>query len=68
MRCLFKNKGQAGDPSKYRGLSINSLLNKVLMIIILDRLKETYEKNLMPYQYGFRSGVGTVDGISSRKD
>jgi len=63
VRRLFKNKGQASDPSKYRGLSINSLLNKVLMIIILDRLKETYEKNLMLYQYGFRSGVGTVDGI-----
>ena len=63
VRCLFNNKGQASDPSKYRGLSINSLLNKVLIIIILDRLKETYEKNLMPYQYGFRSGVGTVDGI-----
>lgn len=39
VRCLFKNKGKASDPSKYRGLSINSLLNKVLMIIILNRLK-----------------------------
>ena len=63
VRCLFKNKGLASDPSKYRGLSINSMLNKVLMIIVLDRMKESYESNIMPEQYGFRSGVGTVDGI-----
>lgn len=63
VKCLYKNKGHASDPSKYRGLSINSLLNKVLVIICLGRLKSTYETNIMPAQYGFRSGVGTVDGI-----
>lgn len=61
--CFFKNKGFVFDFLKYRGLSINLLLNKVFMIIVLDRMKEFYEFNIMFEQYGFRFGVGIVDGI-----
>ena len=33
------------------------------MIIILDRLKEWYDENLLDQQQGFRPGRGTCDGI-----
>ena len=33
------------------------------MIIILDRLREWYDENLLDQQQGFRSGRGTTDGI-----
>lgn len=61
--CLWKCKGKQIDPSKYRGLSVNALLNKLTMAIGLDRLRPRYEAILLNSQYGFRSGVGTIDGI-----
>lgn len=33
------------------------------MIIVLNRLRETYEQNLLPHQYGFRRNRSTIDGI-----
>lgn len=60
---IWKNKGSAHDPTKYRGISIGSILCKVGMNIVLKRLSEFYEKQLKNNQFGFRSGVGCSDGI-----
>ena len=38
--CLWKNKGKLSDPSKYRGLSVNALLNKLVMAIGHSDLSE----------------------------
>ena len=57
------SKGKITDPTAYRGLQIGSTLCKILMIIILDRLKEWYDENLLDQQQGFRPGRGTCDGI-----
>ena len=36
--ALFKNKGQPSHADKYRALSVSAILNKLLIIIFLDRL------------------------------
>ena len=60
---IWKNKGSASDPTKYRGISIGSILSKVGMNIILKRISSFYESQLKLSQFGFRKGVGCSDGI-----
>ena len=56
-------KGKADDPNTYRGLQIGSSLCKIMIIVVINRLKEWYEKQLLDQQQGFRSARGTADGI-----
>ena len=63
LKPLFKNKGSMTDETKYRGLMINSTVNKVLIMIMLSRLKDHYEKAIHPSQYGFRQNRSTTDGV-----
>ena len=63
LKPLYKNKGSMSDPKMYRGLMINSTINKVLVMIILARLREHYEQAILPNQYGFRSNKSTTDGV-----
>ena len=60
---IWKNKGSASDPTKYRGISIGSILSKVGINIILKRISCFYESQLKLSQFGFRKGVGCSDGI-----
>ena len=57
------SKGSAKDPSTYRGLQVGSSLCKILVIIILNRLKDWYDTQLLDQQQGFRRERGTADGI-----
>ena len=57
------SKGHKNDPSTYRGIQIGSTMCKILVIIIINRLKEWYGMQLLDQQQGFRSGRGTTDGI-----
>ena len=36
---------------------------KIMIVIILNRIKTWYDKQLLDQQQGFRSGRGTTDGI-----
>ena len=56
-------KGKISDPSAYRGIQIGSTFCKILVIIILERIRNWYEKQLSDQQQGFRKGRGTTDGI-----
>ena len=56
-------KGKIDDPSAYRGIQIGSTFCKVLVIIILERIRTWYEKQISDHQQGFRQGRGTTDGI-----
>ena len=56
-------KGKPDDPSTYRGLQIGSTLCKIMVVIIINRLKSWYEKQLLDQQQGFRAARGTADGI-----
>ena len=57
------SKGKQNDPKAYRGIQIGSTLCKILAILIINRLKRWYERQLLDQQQGFRSGRGTADGI-----
>lgn len=57
------SKGKADDPTTYRGIQIGSSLCKIMITIIINRLQEWYEQQLMDQQQGFRSARGTTDGI-----
>ena len=61
--ALWKQKSSPKDPLMYRGISIGSIIVKLLMNIILDRLSNFYESQLLTTQFGFRSGKGCNDGI-----
>ena len=56
-------KGKPDDPSTYRGLQIGSNFCKIMVIMIINRWRNWYEKQLMDQQQGFRSARGTTDGI-----
>ena len=56
-------KGSAKNPASYRGLQVGSSLCKIMVIIILNRLKDWYDEQLLDQQQGFRRGRGTADGI-----
>ena len=60
---IWKGKGSASDPSKYRGISNSSIMCKVGMNIVLKRLSTFYDSQLKRTQFGFRKGLGTSDGI-----
>ena len=61
--CLYKNKGKANEANNYRGLSINATLNKILMSVVLDRIQNVYESNILENQFGFRKNRSTNDAI-----
>lgn len=56
-------KGSAENPDAYRGLQIGSSLCKIMVVIIINRLKNWYDQQLLDQQQGFRAGRGTADGI-----
>ena len=47
----------------YRGVSLLSVPGKVLTLILLERLQDIIEPQLMEAQCGFREGRGTIDQI-----
>ena len=63
INAIWKRKGSPQDPTKYRGISIGSISTKAAMNIILTRISEFYEAQLLDTQFGFRSGRGCNDGI-----
>lgn len=63
LKALFKNKGSTKDPSNYRGISVSSTQLKVLCMIILSRISDWYDDNLLEGQYGFRPKRGCQDAI-----
>ena len=55
--------GKIDDPKAHRALQIRSTFCKTLIIIIINRIKNWYDFQLLDQQQGFRSGRGTADGI-----
>ena len=48
------SKGKIDDPKTYRGLQIGSTLCKILIMIVIGRIKNWYESQLLDQQQGFR--------------
>ena len=62
---IWKMKGDAQDPGKYRGITLLSHIMKLLERILDKRLRERVEQELGEEQLGFRRGLGTTDGMFS---
>ena len=61
---LYKGKGPKNDCSNYRGISLLSVVGKILSNIIFKRINLHIADNVLPKsQCGFRNGRGTVDMI-----
>ena len=64
MVVLYKGKGSKDDCGNYRGISLLSVVGKVLSRIILDRMLKHIADDVLPEsQCGFRAGRRTVDMI-----
>ena len=61
--AIWKQKGSPLDKTKYRGISLGSIIVKIVMNIILTRTSNFYERQLLTTQFGFRTGKGCNDGI-----
>ena len=62
LTILFK-KGDRSDCGNYRGISLLSVVGKVLADILLQRLHFVLTDVYPESQHGYRSGRGTIDGI-----
>ena len=63
LTSIWKRKGSRKQPKNSRAIQIGSTTTKILTIILINRLKDWYEKQLIDFQNGFRTGRGTSDGI-----
>ena len=63
LTCLWERKDSPLKPAKHTALSIIALLNKLIIIIGLDRMRKVYEHNQPDTQLRFRNGVSTQDAI-----
>ena len=62
---IWKRKGYAQDPWKYRGITLLTHIMKLLERILDKSLRERVEHKLREVQLGFRKGRGTTDGMFS---
>jgi hypothetical protein len=61
--CLYKGKGSRKDPAKHRGISLISIVEKIISIIILNRMKVPVNERLMQGQNGFRALKSCRDAV-----
>ena len=61
---LYKNKGDKSDCSNYRGITLLSIVDKILAKVLQDQLIPTIVvQNLFVSQCSFRTNRRTVDMI-----
>ena len=65
IKPIYKNKGNADDPSNYRPITILSCMGKLFTAVLNQRLTSFIEENnlLNENQCGFRKGYSTCDNI-----
>ena len=62
---LYKHKGERSDCNNYRGISLLSIVGKVVARVILVRLQKLAERVYPESQCGFRAERSTIDIIFS---
>ena len=62
---LYKNKGDRNDCNNYRGISLLSIVGKVLARVILMRLQKLAECIYPESQCGFSAGRSIIDTVFS---
>ena len=62
---LYKNKGDRGDCNNYRGISLLSVVRKLLAHVVLKRLQVVADRVYPESQCGFRANRSTTDMVFS---
>ena len=62
---IYKNKGERNDCNNYRGISLRSIVGKVVARVILIRLQKLAERIYPELQCGFRAERSTIYMIFS---
>ena len=60
---LYKNKGDRRICDNYRGIALLNITSKIFSRIILNRIQEVIDSQLLETQSGFRSNRSTIDQI-----
>lgn len=60
---LYKQKGSKADPGSYRGISLLSSAEKIISMIILNRIKTHLDKALHASQAGFTTGKSCRNAV-----
>ena len=67
MQTLYNNKGDRGDCNNYRGISLLSIVGKLLARVVLKRLQVLADRVYPESQCGFRANRSTTDMVFSLK-
>jgi hypothetical protein len=62
LKCLFK-KGDASDPSNWRGICLKDMTARILSAILNARLTKVIQKHGIETQYGSQPERGCQDGL-----
>ena len=65
---LLHKGGSPNDCTNYRTIALLSHASKILLIILLNRLRQKFEYELPDEQAGFRRGRGTADMLCCIQD
>jgi hypothetical protein len=60
---LYKQKGSIKDPNSYRGISLLSSAEKIISLIILERIKPHLDNLMDNRQSGFRTGKSCRNAV-----
>ena len=60
---IWKRKGDAHDPGKYRGITLLSQVLKLFERVLEARIRRRVEGDFGEEQQGFRKGKGISDGM-----
>ena len=60
---LYKGKGERTECSNYKGISLLSVVGKIYIGILVDRIRKVTEGLIDDEQGGFRAGRGCVGQI-----
>ena len=64
---LYKNKGEKQLCDNYRGISLLNVTSKIFSRIILNRIQQLIDRQLLEVQSGFRAQRSTIDQIFTLK-
>ena len=57
---VFKNKGSSNDVLNYRGITVLPVLEKIIEVILKNRISTRISQNQSVYQRGFTNGVSPL--------
>ena len=63
MRIKLPKKGKLKDCKNSRGITLLSIVGKILGRIVIDRIRNGVDERLRKEQAGYRRGTGTTEQV-----